>query len=271
MEDRLARLISRVGISREDSKVLLRKMLQNHSLPLTPAQVGKLIPTSTGHRRDRELVRKQMLNPLVDLGFMEKVTAHPKKNVVMGHPIPKSPYCAYRLSGALVNHVQKENPFVFGKKAQEAAETLDIFNASSTHEQLMDSCVVHFASKHLPGYLVVYRDPRHGPKMDLESVVKLAAAGLELDPGKDPCPDLVFWDERTDKLCIVEVVTSEGIINDSRRRVLETWVESHRPGMEVMYVTAFVSWKAAAPFMKEISGKTYVWVQESPFRTWYCG
>lgn len=267
----MRRLVQRVGICREDSKLLLQTMLQHPSRAWTPAQVGKLLPTSRGNRRDREVVRKQLLMPLVDLGLLEKVTANPTKGVVvLGHPIPKSPFCAYRLCAPVLEHVRTGSPFPLGERAREAASALDIFDASSTHEQLMDSCIVHFAPKHLPGHLLVYRDPRHGPKLDLESVAKLAAAGLELDPGKDPCPDLVFWNDASDALCIVEVVTSEGIINDSRRAVLEKWVHGHRPGMEVMYVTAFVSWKAAASFIKDISKNTHVWVQESPFRTWHC-
>ncbi len=241
-------------------------MLENHERCLTPAQIGPLIPTSTGNDRHREEVRKKTLKPLLDLGFVHKVTARPGRHVILGHPVPKSPYCAYRVSHELVNHVLTGSHYVWNDHAHEAVEALNIFDPSSTHEQLMDSCVVHFAARHLPGYHLIYRDPCHGPKVDLEAVVKLAAAGLELDPGKDPIPDLVFWDERADAVSIVEVVTSEGVIDDARRRVLQDWVHGHRPGMAVKCVTAFLTWKTASKFLGQTAQDTLVWVQETPFR-----
>lgn len=246
--------------------MLLRQMLENPERSLTPNQIGPLIPTSTGNGRHREEVRKKTLKTLLDLGFVEKVTAKPGRPVILGHPVPRSPYSAYRVRQDLVDHVLTGSAFEFNDHAQEAAETLNIFDSSSTHEQLMDSCVVHFAANHLPGKLLIYRDPCHGPKVDLDAAVKLAAAGLELDAGKDPIPDLVFWDERSDEVTIVEAVTSEGVIDNARRHVLQAWVHSHRPGIEVKYITAFLTWRAASRFIGRTAKDTFVWVQESPFR-----
>jgi hypothetical protein len=245
-------------------------MLQNSERCLTPAQIGSLIPTSTGKDKDREEVRKKTLKPLLDLGFVDKVTARPGKHVILGHPVPKSPYCAYRVSQDLVRHVLTGSPFDFNDLAQETTSSLNIFDASSTHEQLMDSCIVHFAAHHLPGAHLIYRDPCHGPKMDLESAIKLAAAGLELDAGKDPIPDLVFWNEHTDEITIVEVITSEGVIDDARLRVLKRWVLSHRPGMQVKCVSAYITWKAACRFLGTTAKGSFIWVQETPFRMMSC-
>ena len=271
MENRLHLLIQRMGIHRKDSQLLLHKTIKNPERPLTPSQIGQLIPTNTGRRRDRELVRKKVLRPLVELGLFEKVTAHPRKGILKGHPIPKSPYCAYRLTPSLILHLEKGTPIeTLGQKAEEVLECADIFDPLSTHEELVDSCIVHFAEKHLVGFRLIYQDPRHGPKLDLSCIVKLAAAGLEINPGRDPLPDLVFWDDVSDKLCIVEVVVTEGIIDDLRRCTLENWIHEHRPGMEVKYVTAFCSWKSASHFMPHIAANTSVWVQESPFKLWHC-
>lgn len=270
MEDRLRFLLQRVGVARQDAQLLMSKMLENPELALTPAQAGKLIPTRTGNRRDRELVRKQIFIPLEELGFFEKVTAKPGRTVLLGHPIPKSPFCAYRLTRHLVDHVRDGMPWELGETAKKVVDSLNIFEASSTHEQLMDSCVVHFADWHLPGFQLLYRDPAQGPKVRLEDLVKLSAAGLRIDILSDPCPDLVFWDEKNDTLCIVEAVTTEGIVDDRRKRNLHHWVHRHRPGMPIKCVTAFHSWKRATPFMKDMAKDSYVWIQESPFRLWHC-
>lgn len=230
-----------------------------------------MVPTSSGHRRDREVVRKKVLLPLVDLGVMERVTARPGSAIVEGHPVPKSPYCAYRLTAKVVDFLERGGEWEMGARAREVASSLEVFGEGcSTHEALMDACVSHFAPRHLPGFCLVYRDPRHGPKLDLEQAFQLSAAGLELDPGRDPLPDLVFWDEVGDRLCIVEAVTTEGIVDASRRGRLAGWVERHRPGMEVVYVTAFGSWKVAGRFMKDIARGTQVWVQESFGKVWDC-
>lgn len=246
---------------RKDSLCFLRRLMKSDDpfRALTTREIGHMVPTRHGNPRDRELVRKKMLRPLVDLGVLEKVTRQASGVVLPGHPISKSPHCAYRLTRVIG---EKNDTF------QKCVDTQCIFVDSSKHEQLMDACLEHLVRLHFPNVVNVYRDPSHGPRVNLKEMVALSAVGLEMDPLHDPCPDLVFWCEATDRLCIVEAVTTEGIIDDQRRRQLQEWVWKYNPGMEVMYVTAFCSWKVASAFMSKIGQHTRVWVQESPFQLW---
>jgi hypothetical protein len=228
-----------------------------------------MIPTRHGTRRDRELVRKKIARPLIELGCLEKVTRF-KSNIVLGHPISKSPHCAYRLTKSFWDILGGNS---YGNtKFQRCVDVNNIKNikkgTSSKHEELIDACIKHLVPIHIPGSVLLYRDASNGPHVDLKDLISLGIVSLEINVLHDPCPDLVFWNEDTDTLWIVEAVTTEGIIDTPRKQRLETWVRRGNVSTKIEYVTAFVTWKVAASFMANISENTNVWVQESPFTLW---
>ena len=271
----MLRLIQRLGIRRQDTREFLLKLvhLQDPFQPLTSCDIGKMIPTQKGNRRDREVVRKKIARPLVEMGLLEMVTRQTDGGVLPGHPIAKSPNCAYRLTETFWQILHSETPLeVLDERMQRCVHTEDIgATGVSSHEMLMDACVDHLARIHLSAtHKLVYRDPAHGPRVELEHMLRLSAAGLTMDPANDPCPDLVFWSEPDGSLCVVEAVMTEGAIDDRRHRILRTWIASHRPNAEVTYVTAFRNWKTASSFMRTLSKNTRAWILESPFDLWIC-
>ena len=256
---------------REDAKDFLRRLVtrDNPFIALTVREIGGIIPTRFGNKRDRELVRKKIATPLVELGCLEKVT-RTKKDLILGHPISNSPNCAYRLTREfwdMVFHGKGHGNTTF----QRCVEIHAIQRGTkSTHEALMDACVEHLAELFMGESVLVYRDPPHGPRVNLDDLFSLSVLGLEMNPRDDPCPDLIFWTESTNKLWIVEAVTTEGIIDNLRKQRLEAWVRRGNDEVLIQYITAFVSWKVAASFMAHVGQNTNVWVQESPFTLWTC-
>lgn len=272
--------MNQLGIVRQDARDFLLSLSKTDDPldPRTTAKIGEMVPTCTGKGRDREVTRDMIATPLVNLGILEKVTLPKKKGqpiITMGHPINNSPHCAYRLTRAFWNALSScravEAWLSSNARRQERVSTRAIFASAdrSSHEQLIDACIDHFARLHLgPTYSVIYRDPSHGPRVELDSLLTLGAAGLSMDPSSDPCPDLIFWNEHTHDLCVVEAVMTEGIIDDRRRAALDTWIATCRGSLEVTYVTAFCTWKTAATFMATLAKNSKCWVQESPFVVW---
>lgn len=271
MEQRAASLLTKLGIARLDTRKLIEKLVQSPEpfQALTSREIGHKIPTQSGKDRDREPCRKEIAQPLVELGLMEEVTRQPDGSLILGHPVANSKHCAYRLSAAFWQALVSGNLDATLRRriAQESARS---DAAKSTHETLMDACETHLASIHWANaYQLVYRDPSHGPRVDLQNMLRLSAAGLSLDPCNDPCPDLVFWNEATDALCVVEAVMTEGAITERRQRVLHAWLTRHSQ-KKVLYVTAFATWKIASKFMPTLSPQSSVWIQESPLQLWSC-
>ena len=279
--DTLATALVRLRITRRDTAEFLRKLLTEPQplRALTANDIGRLIPTRNGKGRDRETARKLVARPLVEMGVLERVTRERDGSVVPGHPRPRSPFCAYRLTRAFWGAAQAgfandafrqflgRNPEArVQAQAQAVAARCAEYPSESVHERLLDACSDHFRRIHLgEGFRCIYRDPTEGPRVTFELCLSLSAAGLSLDTLHDPYPDLVFWCERTGALCIVEGVTSEGAIDARRLATLKAWLKKQgAKGVPTTFVTAFLSWKAAAPFLGAVSRGTAVWVQESP-------
>lgn len=281
--EKLAAAMACLRITRRETGEFLRKLLaEAHPCQaLTPKDIGKLVPTRNGKGRHREAVRKLVARPLVDMGILECVTRERDGTVTPGHPRPRSPYCAYRLTQAFWRVAEagfEEAAFqAFLRNNREArtqaqAQAVEarcqLYTSESLHERLLDACSDHFHRIHLgDDFRCVYRDPVDGPRLTPELCLSLGAAGLRLDAPHDPYPDLVFWNERTGSLCIVEGVTSEGAIDARRQAALTNWVRrclEKTKTPRITFVTAFVSWRAAAPFLGAVGRGTAVWVQESP-------
>lgn len=260
---------------RDDAKDFLRRVVVSDRpfAALTVHEMGTMVPTRHGTRRDRELVRKKIAQPLVNLGCLEKVTRTKRGGLILGHPISKSPQCAYRLTRSFWDMVFGDDIMYSNAAFQRCVDVNDMKKSidltKSLHEALMDACLDHFAPLHISGKsILLYRDPPHGPRVGMRELMSLSALNLEMNVLHDPCPDLIFWNEDANTLWIVEAVTTEGIVDAARKQRLETWVRRGNADVVIQCVTAFVTWKVATSFMSKISPNTFVWVQESPFALW---
>lgn len=89
----------------------------------------------------------------------------------------------------------------------------------------------------------------------------LAELGIIVDShGK--MPDLIVLDAERHWLIVVEAVTSHGPVSALRRRQLAEIFNAVTLG--IVYVTAFESRAALAPYLDEISWETEVWLADAP-------
>ena len=75
-------------------------------------------------------------------------------------------------------------------------------------------------------------------------------------------PDVILLDPEARRLFLVEAVTSHGPVSALRRRQLAEIFDAVTLG--IVYVTAFESRAALAPYLDEISWETEVWVADAP-------
>ena len=75
-------------------------------------------------------------------------------------------------------------------------------------------------------------------------------------------PDVILLDPETRRLFLVEAVTSHGPVSALRQRQLAEIFDAVTLG--IVYVTAFESRAALAPYLNEISWETEVWLADAP-------
>jgi len=166
---------------------------------------------------DRE-GRDYWIKPMQELGGVEAVTLI-DSIFVPGHPRAKSGNSAYRLNAEFSAILQaKDGQWEKALRAwtsEDAVRQRRAYQArvqeearkqiDSGHPQLIAAAITHYADQFLPGYEVIYID-------DGDSTVykkKLAEAGITLTLA-DANPDVLLWNKQTDRLWVIEAVTSDG-------------------------------------------------------------
>ena len=228
---------------------------------------------------DRE-GRDYWIKPLRELGGIEAVTLVDGE-FVAGHVIAKSGNSCYRLDESLkavlmapdaewpdllVQWVSKDAARArreFQAQAAEAARQL----VDSGHSDLIQASINVYASRFLPGYQVIYVDDGDGDRITREDRALFAKAGIELRL-EDGMPDVLLWNPQTDRLWVIEAVTSDGEVDlhkvNQLRRVAE---RSGKKGID--FTTTYRTWKEAAARQgthQNIAVGTYVWIQADPAR-----
>ena len=75
-------------------------------------------------------------------------------------------------------------------------------------------------------------------------------------------PDVVVFHEEKGWLVLIEAVTSHGPVNPKRREELSVLFNQSTAGL--VFVTAFLTRRAMARYLEEISWETDVWAAEDP-------
>ncbi|HTE84527.1 MAG TPA: BsuBI/PstI family type II restriction endonuclease, partial [Dehalococcoidia bacterium] len=89
----------------------------------------------------------------------------------------------------------------------------------------------------------------------------LESLGVEIEPhGK--MPDVVVFQHEKGWLVLIEAVTSHGPVNPKRHDELSELFAGSTAGL--VFVTAFLTRRAMARYIEEISWETEVWAAESP-------
>jgi len=177
-----------------------------------------------GGKLDRE-GRDYWIKPMREVGGVEPVTLIDSV-FVAGHPIAKSGNSAYRLNTDFkavlrASADQLERKFAAwasqdairrrrehqAKVEEEARKRVD-----SGHSQLIADSVVHYVKRFLPEYEVLYIDDGDGDRITDEDKKRLTGAGITLQLG-DAMPDVLLWNKKTDRLWVIEAVTSDGEVD----------------------------------------------------------
>ncbi len=226
---------------------------------------------------DRE-GRDYWIKPLRELGGIEAVTLY-EGAFIAGHVIAKSPNSAYRLSedfGAILKAADAEWPKLLSAWAeQDAARKRREFQANMAeasrqlvdtgHSYLIQASIDYYAGQFLPDFKVVYVDDGDGDRITNEDRAKFAEAGIELKLG-DAMPDVLLWNPKTDRLWVIEAVTSDGEVDLHKVKQLESLAaRSGKKGID--FTTTYRTWKDVATRQaahQNIAVKTYIWIQADP-------
>lgn len=228
---------------------------------------------------DRE-GRDYWIKPLRELGGIEPILLHGDE-FIPGHVVAKSPNSSYRLAEDFKAILQAPDDRWPGMLAQWASKDAarkrrkfqaEMAEASRTrklvdtgHSDLIQASIDIYAARFLPGYEVIYVDDGDGDRITDEDRVALARAGIDLRL-EDAMPDALLWNPATDRLWVIEAVTSDGEVDIHKVNQLRALVERcGKAGVD--FTTTYRTWKEAAVrqgAQGNIAVDTYIWIKADP-------
>lgn len=232
-------------------------------------------------RNNRKLDREgrdYWIKPLRELGAFEAVTLKDEA-FIAGHIIAKSPNSAYRIEAgfkAILQAPEEDWANMLSEWAsREAARERRAFQAEmaeasrklvdSSHADLIQVSIDHYAARFLRGYNVLYVDDADGDRISADERAKMKEAGVELTLD-DAMPDALLWNPEIDWLWVIEAVTSDGEVD--LHKVLQMNKLAARCNKSgVGFTTTYRTWKEAAARQgthQNIAPDTYIWIQADP-------
>jgi len=242
------------------------------------AHVG-ILQRGGNSKLDRE-GRDYWIKPLRELGAIDPIYFNPDTNkFIQGHPKPKSPNSAYRLSHDFIEILKasegewhsllmawsKDDRIreraILQARAQELSEQLVV----GDHKNLIMACKDLYIPEFFPDYEILFVDYEDGQRVTEEEQKLLKQSGLSLDL-RDAMPDLLLWNPDTDVLWVIEAVTSDGEVDEHKvAQILSLVRRSGKAGAG--FTTAYIGWSYAASRQgryKNIAPSTYIWISEDP-------
>ena len=129
--------------------------------------------------------------------------------------------------------------------------------------ELITAAAQVYVPNFLPGFEVLYIDATDGQRVTPEQEQAMQKAGITIQLA-DSMPDILLWNQKTDKLWVVEAVTSDGEVDRHKVESLTRLAErSQKKG--IGFTTAYMTWKDAATRQgkhKNIAPGTYIWIRE---------
>ena len=226
---------------------------------------------------DRE-GRDYWIKPLRDLGGIEPILINDGE-FIPGHVVAKSPNSAYKLSEglkAVLKAPDSDWPGLLAAWADaDAVRTRRAFQAQAAeasrllvdtgHSGLIQASIHQYAARFLPEYKVIYIDDGDGDRITDKDRAALAEAGITLKLG-DAMPDVLLWCRQTDRLWVIEAVTSDGEVD--LHKVTQLQAMAARCGKAgVDFTTTYLTWKDAAARQGKhgnVAVGTYIWIQADP-------
>jgi len=131
------------------------------------------------------------------------------------------------------------------------------------HMELITAAAQVYVPNFLPGFEVLYIDATDGQRVTPEQEQAMQKAGITIQLA-DSMPDILLWNQKTDKLWVVEAVTSDGEVD--RHKVESLTRLAERSGKKgIGFTTAYMTWRDAATRQgkhKNIAPGTYIWIRE---------
>ena len=183
-------------------------------------------------KSDRE-GRDYWLKPLWAIGAIEKVYFDSKsKKFIPGHPVAKSPFTAYRLAASfkaiLTAPESKWRNLLkqwIGEEATRGrlelqAQLAEVSSAQvdTKHSDLIRAACDYYVPHFLPGFKVIYTDEADGERVSEPDRLSLFEADITITLD-DSMPDVLLWNRKTDRLWVIEAVTSDGEVDQHKGAV----------------------------------------------------
>lgn len=234
------------------------------------------------NKLDRE-GRDYWIKPLRELGGIEECLLY-EGDFIAGHPIAKSPNSCYRLPEdfkAILEAPDNSWPNMLKEWASHnAARERREFQAQMAeasrllvdtgHSDLIRAAAEYYAPRFLRGFEVIYVDDGDGDRITADEHERLSRAGIEIKLG-DAMPDVLLWNSETNRLWVIEAVTSDGEVD--LHKVTQLQALAKRFGKAgVDFTTAYRTWKDAAARQgshKNIAVGTYIWIQADPAKHFF--
>lgn len=226
---------------------------------------------------DRE-GRDYWIKPLRQLGGIEPITLNDGE-FIAGHVKAKSPNSCYRLDRSLAEVLKAgadEWPKMLGEWASEdAARIRQQFQAQAAeaahlsvdhgHSDLIRASIDTYAKRFLPGYQVVYVDDGDGDRITDSDRERFKEAGVAIHL-EDGMPDVLLWNPSSEKLWVIEAVTSDGEADLHKvNQLTKLAARSAKKGID--FTTTYRTWKELASRQaahQNIAVDTYIWIQGDP-------
>jgi hypothetical protein len=226
---------------------------------------------------DRE-GRDYWIKPLRELGAIEPILLLGQE-FIYGHPRAKSPNSCYRLAedflAILCAPEGRWRTMLSTWSQDEAARTRRVFRAEmeatsralidNGHSALISASVSQYAARFLPGYEAIYVDDGDGDRVTDDDESNLARANVQLILS-DAMPDALLWNPVTDRLWVIEAVTSDGEVDFHKvAQLKELATRCGKAGID--FTTTYRTWKEAAARQTahgNLAVQTYMWIQADP-------
>lgn len=242
-------------------------------------------------KKDREKERKDITKYLLSIGALEKVTfvnsettklSVKKSGFYEGHLVQNSPNLCYRLTENFVELLKKTPNLNFDSefnqwikkenndKRLELIAKTEIINVKmlgeSLHKKLIALVTEIYIQDFLVGYEIIHIDFFNGKKLTFEEKKKLENLGIVFGGRGEVRPDLMLYNQASNKLWFVEAVTSTGEVDESKMEGYKKICKNSNiefGGATTAYLNYKMFYKRQEK-NENLARNTYVWIAKTP-------
>jgi hypothetical protein len=133
--------------------------------------------------------------------------------------------------------------------------------ATSAPNDLVNSIAENFCPRYIPDGSILYAKDYDEPQRRAAIGSLKSNLGIVLD-GHSRIPDVIVYDPKRKWIFLIEAVTSSGTIDVKRHKELSDLFK--KPGIGLIFVTAFPDRETFSKYISEIDWETEVWIAQFP-------